>query len=208
MDVEVLTGLVVSGIRAAVRSDIPSGASNFVIQNIGGAQSDFLDGAVHLNDDTALALGNTVAAPDAEVQWLPANNALDLSGGRIRVRGAVEYPPITPAALGAGNTNNWTGLLTDAVSASMRHWARISGNVVTSVLTGIDTTVVEDGDTFELTNVSANAIDITDEDVASTAANRFITPTGVTYVLAADETVIVRYDTTTARWRLLGGTGA
>jgi hypothetical protein len=155
-----------------------------------------------------LAFGNTIAAPDAEIQWLPANNALDLSGGRIRVRGAVEYPPITPAALGAGNTNDWTGLLTDAVSAAMRHWARISGNAVTSVLTGIDTTVVEDGDTFELTNISANAIEITDEDAASLAANRFITPTGVTYLLGADETVIIRYDTASARWRLLAGTGA
>jgi hypothetical protein len=208
LDMEALTGLVVSGNRIAVRSAIINNAANFVILNTGGAQSDFGAGDVHVDDDTSFSLGNTIAAPDAEVQWLPANNALDLSGGRIRVRGAVEYPPITPAALGAGNTNDWTGLLTDAVSASMRHWARISGNVVTSVLTGIDTTVVEDGDTFELTNVSANTIDITHEDAASSAANRFITPTGATYVLAADETVIIRYDTTTARWRLLAGTGA
>lgn len=208
LDVEVLTGLVVSGVRAAVRSAIPAGASNFVIQNLGGAQSDFLDGAIHLNDDTALALGNTVAAPDAEVQWLPANNALDLSGGRIRVRGAMEYPPISPTNLGAGNTNDWTGLLTNAVNANMRHWARISGAGAGSTLTGIDTTVVEDGDSFELTNVSLNTISITHQDVASAAANRFITPTGVTYVLASGETVRIRYDTSTARWRLLGGTGA
>lgn len=208
LDMEVLTGLVVSGSRIAVRSAIINNVANFLIQNTGGAQSDFGDGDVHINDDVSFSLGNTIAAPDAEMQWLPANNALDFSGGRIRVRGAMEYPPIAPAALGAGNTNDWTGLLTDAVSAAMRHWARISGNVVTSVLTGIDTTVVEDGDTFELTNVSANTIEITHEDAASSAANRFITPTGVTYVLAADETVIIRYDTTTSRWRLLGGTGA
>jgi hypothetical protein len=208
LDVEVLTGLVVSGSRIAVRSAIINAAANYVILNTGGAQSDFGAGNVHVDDDTSFSMGNVIATPDAEMQWLPANNALDLSGGRIRVRGAMEYPPITPAALGAGNTNDWTGLLTDAVSASMRHWARVSGNAVTSVLTGIDTTVVEDGDTFELTNVSANAIEISHQDVASAAANRIITPTAVTYVLAADETVIVRYDTTTARWRLLGGTGA
>jgi hypothetical protein len=208
LDMEVLTGLVVSGSRIAVRSAIINNAANFLIQNTGGAQSDFGAGNVHVDDDTSFSMGNVIATPDAEMQWLPANNALDLSGGRIRVRGAMEYPPITPAAFGAGNTNDWTGLLTDAVSASMRHWARVSGNAVTSVLTGIDTTVVEDGDTFELTNISANAIEITHQDAASLAANRIITPTAVTYVLAADETVIVRYDTTTARWRLLGGTGA
>jgi hypothetical protein len=208
LDMEALTGLVVSGNRIAVRSAIINAAVNFLILNTGGAQSDFGAGNVHVDDDTSFSMGNVIATPDAEMQWLPANNALDLSGGRIRVRGAMEYPPITPAAFGAGNTNDWTGLLTDAVSASMRHWARVSGNAVTSVLTGIDTTVVEDGDTFELTNISANAIEITHQDAASLAANRIITPTAVTYVLAADETVIVRYDTTTARWRLLGGTGA
>jgi hypothetical protein len=208
LDVELLSGLIVSGTRVAVRSAIVNFASNYLIQNLGGAQSEFGDGDVHVNDDVSFSLGNTIAAPDAEVQWLPANNALDFSGGRVRVRGAVEYPPIVPAALGAGNTNDWTGLLTDAFSAAMRHWARISGNVVTSVLTGIDATAAEDGDTFELTNVSANTIEITHEDAASAAANRIITPTGVTYLLAADESVIVRYDTTTSRWRLLGGTGA
>ncbi len=120
----------------------------------------------------------------------------------------MEYPPINPVALGAGNNNDWVGLLTNAVSGLMRHWARISGNVVTSVLTGISATAAEDGDTFELTNVAANAIDIAHQDVASVATNRIISPTGVTYVLAADETVRIRYDSTTARWRLLGGTGA
>ncbi len=208
LDVELLSGLIVSGNRVAVRSAIVNFSANYLIQNLGGAQSEFGDGDVHVNDDVSFSLGNVIATPDAEMQWLPANNALDFSGGRIRVRGAVEYPPITPAALGAGNTNDWTGLLTDAFSAAMRHWARISGNVVTSVLTGIDATAAEDGDTFELTNVSANTIEITHQDVASAAANRIISPTAVTYVLAADETVIVRYDTTTSRWRLLGGTGA
>jgi hypothetical protein len=90
----------------------------------------------------------------------------------------------------------------------MRHWARISGNVVTSVLTGIVTTVIQDGDSFELTNVSANAINITHQDIASAAANRIISPTGATYILGVDETVLIRYDATTARWRLLSGTGA
>ena len=86
---------------------------------------------------------------------------------------------------------------------SVRRWARISGDAVTSVLTGIDSTAVQDGDTFELTNVSANSIDITNEDAASAAANRIITGTGGTIVLAANDTVTIRYDATTARWRVL-----
>jgi hypothetical protein len=203
LDMDVLTGLVVSGSRIAVRSAIINFASNYLILNTGGAQSDFGAGNVHVDDDTSFSMGNVIATPDAEMQWLPANNALDLSGGRVRVRGAMEYPPITPAALGAGNNNDWTGLLTDAFSANMRHWARISGNATTSVLTGIDATAAEDGDTFDLTNISANAIEITDEDVASLAANRIITATNDTYTLEADETIKVRYDTTNSRWRII-----
>lgn len=128
--------------------------------------------------------------------------------GRSLFRGSIQTVPIVPAALTSGNNNNWAGLLTGSPNNNTRYWARISGNATTSVLTGIDATAVQDGDTFELTNVSANAIDISDQDAASTAANRIITPSGVTYVLGADESVIVRYDSTTTRWRLLAGTGA
>jgi hypothetical protein len=191
-----------------VRSSLNAATNVRFLNNLGTAVSDFGNGLIHLNDNVSLALGNTVAAPDAAIQWIPGFNALDLSGGRVRVQGAMEYPPINPAALAAGNNNDWTGLLTNAVSANMRHWARISGNVVTSVLTGIVTTVIQDGDSFELTNVSANAINITHQDIASAAANRIISPTGATYILGVDETVLIRYDATTARWRLLSGTGA
>ena len=197
----------VNRVIEVVRSALNVGTNIRFLNHTGTAESQF-GGHIHLDDLVTLKLGGTNAVFDAGVLWLPANNALTLSGGRTRVQGAMEYPPINPAALAAGNTNDWAGLLTNAVNPLMRHWARISGNVVTSVLTGISATVAEDGDTFELTNVAANAIDIAHQDVASVAANRIISPTGVTYVLAADETVRIRYDSTTARWRLLGGTGA
>jgi hypothetical protein len=130
------------------------------------------------------------------------------SQGRFQQSGAVAFPPIVPAALASGNNNDWAGLLTGSASNNTRFWARISGNATTSVLTGIDATAVQDGDTHELTNVSANTIDISHQNVASAAANRIISPTGATYQLAADETVLIRYDATTTRWRLLAGTGA
>ncbi len=90
LDVEALTGLVVSGVRAAVRSAIPSGASNFVILNTGGAQSDFGSGDIHLDDDTSIVFGNTVAAPDAGIFFDGTHLTLDtqLSGpnaSKVRV---------------------------------------------------------------------------------------------------------------------------
>lgn len=139
---------------------------------------------------------------------LTTRQSLNVIGGRSRFKSAMQFDPISPAALGAGDNDDWAGLLTGSANNGMRHWARISGNATTSVLTGIDATAVQDGDTFELTNVSANAIDIGHQDAASTAANRIISPTGATYQLGPDETVLIRYDSSTARWRLLGGTGA
>ena len=208
LEMDALTGLTVSGVRTAVRTAIPAGASNFVIQNTGGAQSDFGAGNVHVDDDTSFSLGNVIATPDAEMQWLPANNALDFSGGRVRVRGAVEYPPIVPAALTAGDNDDWDGLLTDSFSASMREWARISGNVVTSVITGIDSTAAEDGDSFTLTNVGAETILLSNEDTGSLAANRIITGDTNNFVLAEDQSVQLRYDDTTSRWRIITPAGA
>lgn len=197
----------VSRVIEVVRSALNVGTNIRFLNHTGTAESQF-GGHVHLNDGIFIKLGGTNAVFDAGIVWDVPTTALALTGGRTSLLGTVKYAPINPATLAAGNNNDWTGLLTDVFTVNTRHWARISGNVVTSVITGIDSTASEDGDTFELTNVSANAIDITHQDVASAAANRIITPTGVTYVLAADETVRVRYDTTTARWRLLGGTGA
>ena len=155
--------------------------------------------------DTLTIGGMVTSAPGITIT---ERQSLNVIGGRSKLSTVMQYSPINPTALTSGNNNNWAGLLTGSANNAMRHWARIQGNATTSVITGISATAAQDGDTFELTNVSANAIDITDQDVASAVANRVITPSGVTYVLAADETVIVRYDSTTARWRLLAGTGA
>lgn len=143
--------------------------------------------------------GMTTSNPGGTV----TSRAAFWSTGRFLQRGSVQYVPITPAALASGNVNDWAGLLTNSPNNNTRRWARISGDAVTSVLTGIDATAVQDGDTFELTNVSANSIDITNQDAASVAANRIITGTGATFALGADRTVTIRYDSTTARWRLL-----
>jgi len=157
------------------------------------------------NSDTLTVGGFVTSAPGVTIT---ERQSLNVIGGRSRHQAAMQFDPINPAALASGNNNDWAGLLTGTANNGMRHWARISGNATTSVLTGIDATAVQDGDTFELTNVSANAIDISHQDAASAAANRIISPSGATYVLAADETVLVRYDLATTRWRLLGGTGA
>jgi len=341
LDVEALTGLAVSGRKAAVRSNIAAGTNNRFLENLGGAHSDHANGHIYFNDNRGIALGGVgVGVYDAWIRWQGTANVLafqffntaddfylsspaanrflmasndnaanelnidfkkfafgqagavgnqvgvfvanartvgvgggwadflltqagslsigafamsDVSAwvinqaslaagtgsisqlatlrvggmttsnpgitvteraaiwsqGRLRQAGSLQYPPITPATLGAGNNNDWAGLLTGSANNNTRHWARVAGDGGgASVITGIDATAVQDGDTFELTNVSANNVTLGHQDANSVAANRFISPTAANYVLNADETVLVRYDSTTARWRILTGTGA
>ena len=88
-------------------------------------------------------------------------------------------------------------------------------NLITSTaavnITGIDSSFgfAQDGDRICLYNIGAFNITITNQDVASLAANRIITSTGVGYVLGPNEMVWLWYDDTgTARWRMFAGTGA
>lgn len=340
LDCETLTGLTVSGRKAAVRSAIAPATNNRFLDNVGGANSDHGSGHIYFNDNRGIALGSVGIAYDAWIRWKSpqdtlginffstgddldisspganrfliasndtAANELNLdfkrfafgqagavgnqvgvfvanartvgvaggwadflltqagnlsigalgmsdvsawvinqaslaagtgsisqlatlrvggmttsnpgitvteraaiwSQGRFRQAGSLQYPPISPATLGAGNNNDWAGLLTGSANNNTRHWARVAGDGGGgSVITGIDATAVQDGDTFELTNVSANNVALGHQDANSAAANRLISPTAANYVLNADETVLVRYDSTTARWRILTGTGA
>ena len=79
LDVDALTGLTVSGVRAAVRSAIPTLANNFFLQNNGGAESEFGNGDIHLNDDTWLKIGNTLANPDIIIGWQATQAAIAFS---------------------------------------------------------------------------------------------------------------------------------
>ena len=105
---------------------------------------------------------------------------------------ALENVAISPAALAAGNNNDYAGI-------STRSFARLLANAAGSTLTGI--TGGTDGRFLIIANVSANALTITNEDAASAAANRIITLSALSIVLAAGDVMVLTYDPTTARWR-------
>ena len=76
LDVNNLT-IATTGVRAAVRSAITAVSSqNFFLQNTGGAESEFGFGDIHLNDDTWLKLGNTLANPDIIIGWQASQAAI------------------------------------------------------------------------------------------------------------------------------------
>jgi hypothetical protein len=128
--------------------------------------------------------------------------ALRVGGGRSLMRCSMQYPPINPAALVNGNNNDWAGLLTASANNGMRRWGRVDA-AAGATLTGIDSTAVQDGDTFDLTNISANTITVTNQDAASLAANR-IDLGSWSGTWTADDTLTIRYDGTSAFWRVIG----
>jgi hypothetical protein len=64
---------------ASFRSAMIGAASKYMILNTGGAESDFGFGDIHLNDDTWLKFGNTVAAPDVIVGWQATQTSMVFS---------------------------------------------------------------------------------------------------------------------------------
>ena len=63
-----------------------------------------------------------------------------------------------------------------------------------------------DGRVILIHNTGTNDLVLSDEDVLSTAANRFALASNVT--LAADQSAMLQYDSTSSRWRMIGGTGS
>lgn len=64
----------------------------------------------------------------------------------------------------------------------------------------------EDGRIACLVNVGANTITLTNQDAASSAANRMILAAGQSQALTPDDTILLIYDNTTARWRQISAT--
>lgn len=109
------------------------------------------------------------------------------------------YVPLgisTPAALAAGNNNDWNAGIADTTIGRVRTSGDAGGSILTGMAGGAD------GRRLILTNVSANAITVLHESALSVAANRFhmngdlFWPQGVSHEFL--------YEGATARWSRLG----
>ena len=188
--------LLTQGGSLTVNGNSMSRVSAWVINGVSYASS---TGTV-TEADTLTVGGFPTSSPGVTIT---ERQSLHVIGGRSRFDSNLQFEPINPSALGAGDNNNWGGLLTGSPNNNMREWARITGNATTSVITGIDAGSAQDGDAFTLTNVGAETILLSHQDTGSTAANRIITPDGQNYVLSENRSANIRYDATTARWRVI-----
>jgi hypothetical protein len=157
------------------------------------------------DSDTLTVSGMVTSSPGVTIT---NRQSINVIAGRSRFQSAMQYNPINPAALSAGDNNDWAGLLTGSANNGMRHWARVTPDGGgTSVITGIDSSSAQDGDCFKITNIGTVNLTIGHQDVASSASNRIISPTVADFVLAATQSCEVIWDAVTDRWRLLYGSG-
>lgn len=100
---------------------------------------------------------------------------------------------ISPASI-AANQNNYSP--TGLADASILRLTAGGAYNITGLAGGAD------GRTITLVNIGTNAITLTNEDAASTAANRFLL--GGNVALDANDSLTLIYDSTTQRWRSSG----
>lgn len=112
--------------------------------------------------------------------------------------GLAETSLITPAALGAGPHHNYTPTSFNAARRGILQ--DLSAN---AVVTGLAAT--SNGNKQLIINSSATfTLTLNHQDAGSTAANRFLCPNNVNYVLAPGEAVEIIYISASSRWRVLG----
>jgi len=104
------------------------------------------------------------------------------------------YAVKTPAALVAGNNNDYDPGVADTL--------RLSGSGGGSTVTGIS--AGSGSRRLRIINLGAVAITLAHQDATSAAANRLVSPTGASVVLAGvDDVADLEYDDSTVRWRIV-----
>jgi hypothetical protein len=114
-------------------------------------------------------------------------------GAKLDVAEDVAFGLASPAALAAGNNNDYAIPAADMI--------RLTGTAPGSVLTGLAGGVR--GRMITLINITAVTITLNNQDAASLAENRIITATGLAQTMNINGKAILRYDSVTARWRVI-----
>ena len=167
-------------------TDLGSGTIPFANLYLGSAKKiDFNNGDYTLlHSSGALQLGG-------------ANNKSTVINGHAFIDSGIYFrADISPAQLTA-NQNDYDP--TGNATSSVFRLTSDAPRDITGIAQG------QDGRILIVHNVGANNIVLRDESLSSTAANRFALTADVT--LTPDTVVMLQYDSTTSRWRMIGGTG-
>lgn len=148
---------------------------------------------VLLDNETQVGLPGSCWLNPAQISLDTATRMLSIlqgAGGAFALTAT-----LTPAALGAGQTDDYNPGSLAAVAR-----LRLSANAAGSQLSGLIASAT-DGQAIVITNISANDLTLLAENAGSAAANRFALNGDV--ILGANQSVTLLYDTGIARWTLL-----
>lgn len=120
-----------------------------------------------------------------------------VSNAQFYANGRMVLGAVSPTAIGAGPTPNYApagASLTSFIRQDLTANAVVSGLVIPSMVDGLLVTIQNVNASFTLT--------LTNEDVASVTTNRFLLPGNASLVIAVNGVQALRYDATSARWRV------
>lgn len=117
--------------------------------------------------------------------------------GNVRYSGQIQYrstltPPLITANVNDYNPENFSTAIVVRVSTD-------ASRDITGLI------AADSGRVIMIHNIGTNPLVFKDESVSSSAANRFALNADVT--LSADQSLLLLYDKTSARWRIIGGIG-
>lgn len=118
--------------------------------------------------------------------------------------GPIIFNMKTVVSLGAATYNNWNG--GDWAGGLSKSSLRITPGAGGISFTGIDTSAMTDGQTFQLMNYAtdlADTITLVNQSGASTANNRFVLPFGADFTIQAGQNVFAVFETETNKLRIL-----
>jgi len=205
---------------------INNGGAGFLLVNEAALKFTALASAkggveMHIETDSNFAVTPKINLPSSGVAFQAYNDTVSANvgfefrgqpigftiGQAIFTQHFARSGQLTPAALSAGNNNDYNPSSFGGETPTGAYALRLTGDGGgTSVITGIAGGVNYGlgGREVLIINVSANNIGLAHEDANSTTANRIISPTAATITLAANDNAKLWYDSVSGRWRIVG----
>lgn len=205
---QLVTDSNISASAAISRSKIAAGtAYRLLVNDSGGLVSELgplTNGQLLIGSTGAAAVPATITGTSNQISVATGAGSITLS---------------TPQDIGTGSSPTFGGLTITGSTAFQNVNVSTSGNIDTMIntstgvrLTGTSVvlrgiTAGSNGTTIFIRNVTGGNVTVTNNSGAVTAANAILTGTGSDLTLSSDASIIVRYDSTTAKWSVVGGSG-
>jgi hypothetical protein len=210
------TGATINGTATATTFS-GSGASLTSIPVTGLSATGTANSTTFLRGDGAWAVagnGTVTSSTIGQVAYYAATGStvigtttMYISGGQVGIGTATPVATLTvngTAAFMLGTDYTTTGSQSD-VAINTASTVRYNGAAIATFYGVVAGT---SGQIIHLHNASSYTLTLSNQSASeATAANKIITGSGADLAMASNSSVILQYDTTASRWRVIGGSG-